>query len=136
MNTVLISPSKEGNLVTAYEGNAEFGYLILKQTKSAFQAGWLREVNNSCIMKGSVKALQGFVASNPTLALSGNLVVKEYVEDAVPGPALLSDGKRILRFTVWDPAGTDVDITVQHENVDEIKAFNAATATKSAELPQ
>jgi hypothetical protein len=163
MSKVTIAPSKEGNLVTAYEGNAEFGYLILAQTKSLFVNGWLREVTNRTIMKGAVSALQSFVQANPTLEVGGQLCVKEYKEDEVPastaqqhfdkslpyeeqidgyikragndGPALMSGGKRILRFTVWDQAGTDTDITVSHENVDEIKAFNATKSTDKADLP-
>ena len=164
MSKVTIAPSKEGNLVTAYAGNAEFGFIILAQTKQLFVNGWLREVTNRTIMKGAVKALQSFVNANPTLEVEGQLVVKEYKESDVPaaiasqhfdsslpyeeqidgyikragseGPALMSGGERILRFTIWDQAGTETDLTVSHDNVDEIKAFNAASAESSADLPK
>jgi fructose 1,6-bisphosphatase len=164
MSNVKITPSKEGNLVTAYSGNPEFGYILLSQTKSAFQAGWLREVTNRCIMKGSVKALQSFVSTKPTLELEGNLVVQEYVESAVPeavkaqhfdsslsweeqissyikragaeGPALKAGEERILRFTVWDQSGTMVDSLVDHTNGEEVKRYNASLQANSAELPQ
>lgn len=163
MSKVTISPSKEGNLVTAYAGNADFGFIILAQTKSLFVNGWLREVTNRTIMKGAVTALKSFVGGNPTLEVAGQLVVKEYCEGEVPsaiasqhfdsslpyeeqidgyikragseGPALMSGGKRILRFTIWDQAGVDTDLTVAHDNVDEIKAFNA-TSAKNADLPK
>jgi hypothetical protein len=75
--------------------------------------------------------------------LPGNIVVEEYLEDEIPpavakvnlrdevtfeeaikgflkragadGPVLTKDGKRIVRFTKWDPTGTVSDITVQHD---------------------
>ena len=164
MNKVKIAPSKEGNLVTAYAGNAEFGFIILAQTTSLFVNGWLREVTKRTIMKGAVSALQSFVNANPTLEIGGNLVVKEYKESEVPeaiksqhfdsslpyeeqidgyikragseGPALMSGGERILRFTIWDQSGSDTDLTVAHDNAEEIKAFNATSADKSADLPK
>ena len=164
MSKVKITPSKEGNLVTPYEGNPAFGFIILAQVMSIFQNGWLREVTNRTIMKGSVEALKSFVNANPSLEVEGQLVVKEYKESEVPaaiaaqhfdssltyeeqidgyikragseGPALMCDGDRILRFTIWDQAGTDSSLTVQHDNVDEIKAFNAANAEKDADLPK
>ncbi len=57
MNKVQITPSKEGNLVTAYSANPEFGYILLSQKKTTFVAGWLREVTNRAILKGNTKAL-------------------------------------------------------------------------------
>ena len=163
MGKVSITPSKEGNLVTAYAGNADFGFIILAQTTSLFVNGWLREVTKRTIMKGGVKALQSFVSGNPTLEVEGQLVVKEYTEGDVPdaissqhfdsslpyeeqidgyikkagseGPALMSDGKRILRFTIWDQSKSETDLVVAHDNGEEVKAYNAATAD-SAELPK
>jgi len=52
------------------------------------------------------------------------------------GPALMSGGERILRFTIWDQSGSDTDLTVTHDNSEEIKAYNAASADKSADLPK
>jgi len=164
MSKVTIAPNKEGKLVTAYEGNAEFGYMVLAQTKSTFKDGWLRESTNRTIMKGGVDALESFVKGNPTLELEGNLIVKEYLEDAIPeavakqhfnsdltfeeqianyikragkdGPALMSEGKRIIRFVVWDQSGSAVDSSISHDNGAEVKAFNAQTTENSADLPE
>lgn len=164
MNKVQITPNKEtGNLVNAYEGNPEFGYVVLSQISSTFVNGWLREQKKSTIIKGDTKALQSFVQANPTLQLEGGLFTKEYLEDEVPanvskqhfdsslpyeeqistyikragneGPALMKDSKRILRFTDWVQSGNDIDSLISHDNVDEIKAFNAAMESSSADLP-
>tara|TARA_Y100000385_G_scaffold291279_1_gene368307 strand:+ start:2224 stop:2721 length:498 start_codon:yes stop_codon:yes gene_type:complete len=164
MNKVQITPNKEtGALVSSYTNNPQFGYVLLTQKSTSFQAGWLREVVKRGIIKGDVKALEGFVQDNPTLQLEGKLVVKEYVESNVPadlasqffdktlsyekqiktyiktagegGPALKSDNERILRFTVWDESGSGTDNKISHENVEEIKAFNAMKATSDVNLP-
>jgi len=163
MSKVQIAPTKEGKLVTAYEGNAEFGYIVLAQTKSVFTNGWLRETINRTIMKGAVKALESFVKGTPDLELAGNLVVVEHLEDAIPeatsaqhfdksltfeeqianyikragkdGPALMKDGKRIIRFVVWDQSGKAVDAAIAHDNGAKVKAYNATLAEESADLP-
>jgi len=46
-------------------------------------------------------------------------------ENNIAGVELTSKGERILRFTVWDETGEDVDTLVAHDNVAELKAFNA-----------
>lgn len=163
MSNVTITPTKEGNLVTPYSGNAEFGYLMLSQSKSTFDAGWLKEVTNRTIIKGSTAALEGFVQSNPSLELPGNLVVKEFVEGNIPeqiakahfddsltyeeqiegyikragseGPALVVGDKKILRFILWDNTGIEVDVPVQHTNSAEVASYNAVKAEQEkAEL--
>jgi hypothetical protein len=157
MSKVLITPTKDGALVTPYAGNADFGYIMLAQTKSTFSNGWLREQTNRTIIKGSVESLENFVNGTPDLELPGNLVVKEFVEGNVPeaiakahfdenlsyeeqiegyikragseGPALMVGDKRILRFTIWDMTGEENDVTIQHSNSDEVKAYNATKET-------
>ena len=162
MSKVTIAPTKEGNLVTAYAGNQEFGYMVLAQTKSSFQNGWLKETTNRSIMKGTVLALTGFVKSNPSLELPGNIIVEEFLEDSVPenisamhfdkslpreeqianyikragkdGPALMKEDKRILRFTTWDQTSESYDKIIPHDNVAEINAYNASKATNEAQI--
>ena len=160
-NSVKITPTKEGNLVTPYSGNTEYGYLMLSQIKSVFANGWLRETTNRTIIKGTVASLEAFVSANSDLELPGNLVVKEFVDGHVPdaiasahfdeslsheeqiagyikragndGLELLVDDKRILRFTMWDISGKDADLTIQHTNVEAVKA-QAKVQAEEAEL--
>ena len=163
MSNVKIVPSKDGKLVTAYEGNAEFGYILLAQTTSVMDKGWLRDTTNRTIIKGAISALEGFVNGTPGLVLEGNLVVNEYTEDAVPeaiananfdknktvedqiagyikragkdGPALTSEGRKILRFVSWDATAKEHSVKIQHDNIAEVTAFNASKAEASADLP-
>ena len=163
MSKVKILPTETGALVTPYAGNSDYGYMMLGQTSSVMQNGWLKEVPHRTIIKGTVSALEGFAQANPSLELPGNLVVKEFVEGNIPealakanfddslsyeeqiegyikkagsdGPALLVGDKRIIRFTIWDMTGEDIDVSIQHSNGEEVKAYNAATrATAEADL--
>ncbi|MCK5788764.1 MAG: hypothetical protein KAH32_07185 [Chlamydiia bacterium] len=159
---VMITPTKEGNLVTPYAGNPEFGYVMLSQTTQTVLNGWMKDVTNRTIIKGAVASLESFVGANSNLQLPGKLVVKEYLEDAVPqhvakahfdsdlsheeqisnyikrageeGPELKVDDKRILRFILWDVEGSDGNITLQHSNVDEVVSYNKANKKTEAKL--
>ena len=147
--SVIVSVNNEGNVVTPYEGNPEFGYIVLKSTESVFQNGWIQEKNRSTIMRGKTEMLERTVKAGQELP--GKIAVIECLEDSIPaylgtqlnknvsfeeqiaqivkragdgGPALLSGGKRILRFTEFDGSGKKEDIRVQHDNVGEIVAHN------------
>ena len=147
--------AKSGSVVSAYESNPEFGFIQLEQSTHTAQGGWIREVKRSTLMRGEISALEKFVKSNPTLTLPGNLVVKEYQEDNIPedianlflnkkvsfeeaiepflkragqdGPVLTKEGKRIVRFTMWDMTGEQVDCGLVHDNQAEVAAVRAAS---------
>lgn len=151
MNKVLITPnSKTNSLVNAYQSNPEYGYLQLSQTSIAFDGQFIRESKRSTLIRGKVSLLEAFVKMHKGLVVPGHLVVKEFVESAVPveyatrflnnenltdeenkaplfkragkdGPELTVGGERILRFTLWDESGTDTDVKVLHDNGAEVR---------------
>ena len=161
--SVSIKPNDNGEIVTAYEGNPEFGYVVLHSVETVFQGQWMKETERSTIMKGEVAKLAKIFKASWT-APNGKIAVTECLEDEVPpkleamffnkdldheenikpylktagegGPQLLSGGKRILRFTEFDPAGQQADVRVQHDNGDEVKAYNASQKAKGAKLPE
>lgn len=157
---VQIKLNAEGQVVTAYQGNADFGYVILNSTESVFQNGWLQQKERSAIIKGETAMLaQAFATIRE---LDGKIAVTECIETAIPakfsvqfnkditfeenvepyikragegGPILLDeDGNKILRFTEYDPSGHIGDVRIQHANGDEVKAFNATKSTAKAKL--
>ncbi len=159
---VQVKPNTEtGALVTAYENNAEFGYVILESIETVFENGWMQEKKRSTIMKGKVETLTRFFANQGTL--QGRISVTECLEDAIPphlvsqlnknlafeeqiepfikkagqdGINLTQNGSRILRFTAYDASGTSQDTRVQHDNIAEVKAQNAMQSDASnADLP-
>jgi len=156
---VNIKINAEGQTVTSYEGNPEYGYAILSSTEDVFQNGWLQSKDRSCIVKGATAQLEKFFTAGKQLP--GKIAVTECTEDNVPakfamqfdktstfeenidpfikragkdGPVLMSEGRRIVRFTEYDPSGHNADVRVQHDNADEVKAFNLTKKSAEADL--
>lgn len=164
MTKVQIIPNKKtGALVNPYQSNPEFGYIQLQQKSSVIENGWIREKKRNTLLRATVNILSEFVSTNKTLSLNGNIVVKEFVESEVPvnyaerffdkskdyesaiapyvkrtkadGIELTVGGERIIRFTEFDPSGTQTDISVAHDNVEAVReAMTAAADDSSAEF--
>jgi hypothetical protein len=163
MSQVQIVPNPTtGSLITPFENKPDYGYLQLSQTSLITEGIWVRERKRSTLLRAKCDVLERFVRLNKTLSLTGNIVVKEYVESQVPediyqqfankslpvsealdsyvkragqdGIELCVDGERIMRFSVYDPSGKDTDIHVQHNNTDAVREFNAVRNAKNASL--
>ena len=160
MNKVKITPTKEGNLVTSFKSNPEFGYMKLTETAVISGQGWFREVSKTCLQKGKMSTLQAIVSANSDLCLNGKLTVKEYlaneitadvisayVDDSVSvtqgletfkkragkdGIALTVQGQAIYRFTIYDPSGTTEDTVIAHDNVEAVKLSRVAATEEAA----
>jgi hypothetical protein len=153
MRNVQITPSKEGQLITVYKNNSDYGYITLTSTELSTDArGWIRESKRSTLMRATVDLLQKYIAMNKTLTVAGKIYVEEFLESEVPdsfkerfnknvdyetqirpyvkragkdGVELTLGGERILRFTSYDPSGTIEDSKVAHDNTDAVKASKA-----------
>lgn len=160
MSNVRIVPGKKGSVVTAYESNADFGYVQLEQSAIVMTAGWVREVKRTCLLRGKTATLEAFVGASNRLQLPGKLVALEYLESQVPadiakdhlrddvsyeeaiepyikragadGIALTAGGERILRFTKYDDSDTMADVRVMHDNQAEVAAEKNLSAGKGA----
>jgi hypothetical protein len=158
MSKVVIVPAESGALVRSYTNNPEFGYLVLESVEFTVGTGWVRETKRTALLRAKVAILTRF-ATNTNLP--GRIQVQEFLEDSIPmdiakanlradlpfeeaisgfikragkdGPALTRDGKRIVSFSSYDPAGQSVDITIAHDNGAEISASKSALG--SASLP-
>jgi len=158
MSNVRIVPGKKGSVVTAYDSNADFGYVQLEQSAIVMTAGWIREVKRTCLLRGKTATLEQFVSSCKGLQVPGKLVALEFLESQVPadvakeflrddvsyeeaidsyikragadGPALTSNGERILRFVKWDTADQLHDVNVSHDNQAEVSASKALESGK------
>jgi hypothetical protein len=152
----------DGSIIAKYE-NPEFGYVQLQQKTVSIVGGWIREHKKSCLVRGKIAELQAFVkAFSGATKLPGKIAVQEYVESAVPeavkkqflsggleyekaiagfvkqagqdGINLMKDGERILRFSSYDPTGKVEEFTIQHDNVEEVAAWNALRKEAKADL--
>lgn len=156
MRNVQITPSKEGQLITVYKNNSDYGYITLSSTElSTDSRGWLRESKRSTLMRAPIELLQKYIAMNKSLAVPGKIYVEEFLESGVPdsfkerfnknvdyetqikpyikragkdGVELTLGGERILRFTSYDPTGTIEDSKVAHDNTDAVKASKSGAA--------
>lgn len=153
MRNVQITPSKEGQLITVYKNNSDYGYITLSSTELSTDArGWIRESKRSTLMRATVDLLQKYIAMNKSLTVPGKIYVQEFLESEVPdsfkerfnknvdyetqirpyikragkdGVELTLGGERILRFTSYDPTGTIEDSKIAHDNTDAVKASKA-----------
>jgi hypothetical protein len=157
-NSVKIKKTADGNIVTPFSGNPEYGYVILNSVENVFQNGWLQAKERTTLVRGAVSMLS--MAFSATTTLPGRIAVTECTEDDIPqrfsgqfnkdysfeeniapfikragedGPVLMSGEKRILRFTEYDASGQQADVRVAHTNGAEVLAFNA-TKTGKAKL--
>ena len=158
-NKVLVKKTNDGNIVTPFSGNPEYGYVILHSVEDVFSNGWLQQKERTALIRGSVAMLSTAFAT--TSSLPGRIAVTECLETDIPshfanqfdkslsfeeqisnfikqagegGPVLVSGDKRILRFTEYNPDGNQGDVRIQHTNVEEILAFNSANKNKKAKL--
>lgn len=159
-NAVSIKANEKGVMVNVYASNKEFAYVVLEQVTTIASGGWLRDVSRTTLLRGSTDVLEKFVGNRAKdgFTIPGNIVVEEYLEDAIPadvakanlrsdltfedaiapylkragkdGVELKRDGKRIVRFTKWDPTGSVMDVTISHDNIAEVAASKTAAAGK------
>jgi hypothetical protein len=158
MSKVIIVPAESGALVRSYTNNPEFGYIVLESTEFTVGTGWVRESKRSALLRAKVSILTRFATNRE---LPGKINLQEYLEDSIPsdvakahlrsdlpfeeaiatfikragkgGPALTRNGKRILFFQTYDPTGQSVDVTIAHDNGEEVSAVKQAMG--SASLP-
>lgn len=158
MRNVQITPSKEGQLITVYKNNSDYGYITLSSTElSTDSRGWIRESKRSTLMRATVDLLQKYIAMNKSLTVPGKIYVEEFLESEVPdsfkerfnknvdyetqirpyikragkdGVELTLGGERILRFTSYDPTGIIEDSKIAHDNTDAVKASKATGVAK------
>lgn len=158
MSKVVIVPAESGALVRSYTNNPEFGYLVLESVEFSIGTGWVRESKRTALLRAKVAILTRFAVNKD---LPGRIQLQEFLEDAIPadvqkanlradlpfeeaisgyikragkdGPALTRDGKRIVSFYTYDPVGQSIDITIAHDNGDEVTASKSSLG--SASLP-
>ena len=157
MSQVQIVPnSKTGSVITAYQNNAEYGYIQLQQTAITVDGGWVRESKRSTLLRAKMDLLTKFVSAHKSLQLPGAIVIKEYLESEVPqdviakflnkelayedaiapyvkragsdGIELTVGGERILRFTSYDSSGSDTDVKVSHDNITAVVESKAVSS--------
>ena len=81
---VTVVPDANGMSVRQSQNNPEYGYIVLKQSRTLIQTnpnnqksvGWVKVTNNTALIKGKVEELQALNLA-PEQTLPGKIVVKE-----------------------------------------------------------
>jgi hypothetical protein len=142
----VVAADEAGAVINVSKTNPDWGYVRLEQVRSLIDDnGFLRRKTISTLIQGEVSVLaeSGFSAGQE---LPGVIVIEESLEPfnkknperdykvaGETGIICKKDGKPIYRRTKYsgNPAATDV--TIQHDNVDELReAYARAKAPGSA----
>ena len=151
MNTVSkikVRPEEgTGNLVRTFKKSKDKGYLVIESSEQVVQGGWIKEVTRTALIKGNIKLLDTLAKHS----IPGRIVLLEYLESQLPdemqiyldqtvedyeeriaqfikragtdGPEMCNGAERILRFCIWDATGKMSDVTVAHDNQEQIAAW-------------
>lgn len=146
-NSVVVTATPEGQIVTPSSNNPEYGYIRVEHTRAVFEGGWARKKTISALIPGKTAELKdlGFTAG---MELPGRVQVKEQLEpfnaDNPDSDAKIAgetgipcclDGEQIYRKTFYTESEADVDVLIQHNNNDAIKeAYAKIEAEKEAAL--
>jgi hypothetical protein len=145
---VKVIADANGVVINQSQNNPEYGYVRVEQTRTLVDDnGFLRRKSVSALIQSTVSDLQecGFYAGQE---LPGNVVVMESLEPfnkkhperdhkvaGETGILCTLEGAPIYRKTVYTTASNAEDVTIKHDNVDELRvayAKQAAATTSSA----
>jgi hypothetical protein len=146
---VKVIADANGVVINQSANNPEYGYVRLEQTRTLIDDnGFLRRKAVSTLIQGEISVLQasGFYAGQE---LQGNILIKESMtpfskkeptrDVKVAGDTGIIcsvEGAPIYRKTVYSTAANAADITIQHDNVEELRtAYASQKVSGSAVKP-
>jgi len=146
---VKVIADANGVVINQSANNPEYGYVRLEQTRTLIDDnGFLRRKTVSTLIQGEISVLQasGFYAGQE---LQGNILIKESMTPfskkeptrdvkvaGDTGIVCSVEGAPIYRKTVYSTAANAEDITIQHDNVEELRtAYASQKTTGSAVKP-
>jgi hypothetical protein len=152
---VTVAADENGMIIRQSKNNPEYGYVVLKQTRTMIQSnpanvknvGWLKTQKMSTLIKGTMEELKLFGFTKDAV-LPGKIVVKESTtpfseEDPDQHLKIAGDtgivcclyGEPIYRITYYTADPNEQDEFVQHDNVDAIRQANGTASVKVSEKP-
>jgi hypothetical protein len=140
---IIVGDPTTGAIINVSQNNPEYGHIKVKQIRSIIDDnGFLKRQSLSALIQGTVELLQEMGAYE-NQALDGKIIIKESL---IPfnkknperdlkvagktGIVCSFEGQPIYRKTVYNTSGNAADITVQHDNVEELReAYHAHQAS-------
>lgn len=135
---VVVTADKAGNVITRSQNNPDFGHIRVEQSRMLIDDnGFARMKKLSALIPGGVQELQGF-GWTAGQEVEGKIVVKErltpfnakdperdYKIAGASGIVCTKGGAPIYRKHIFTFDLNAEDVTVEHDNQEEIKAAYA-----------
>ena len=143
---VIVTANEAGQVVNVSEKNPDFGYIRVEQMKPVFDLnGWARIRKVSALIPGSVEDLKSFGWA-PGMQLPGKIVTiesleafnqqdpsKDYKIAGETGIVCCQDGQPIYRRSFYTEDLTRGDVSIPHNNTEDIKAAYTSLEAESSE---
>lgn len=143
-NKVTVTADKNGNVISVSENNPEYGWVIVKQTVSQLENGWLKKSTRTSRINGKVDDLLEMGFKDGT-ELPGKIVVLESFQPfnqeepdrdlkiaGDTGVICRVDDQPIYRKSVYTSNLNAFDELITHNNNDEIREVLQAQKAMSA----
>ena len=145
---VFVQADETGAVINVSENNSEYGYVRVQQTRTMIDDnGFVRRKSITALMPGTIEDLKAMNLYGGQ-ALDGKIVIEESLNPfnkknperdlkiaGETGIVCTLGGLPIYRWTKLSFNEAAVDSTVEHDNVDELKAAYAAQTSKQAIQP-
>lgn len=145
---VFVQADETGAVINVSENNSEYGYVRVQQTRTMIDDnGFVRRKSITALMPGTIEDLKAMNLYGGQ-ALDGKIVIEESLNPfnkknperdlkiaGETGIVCTLGGLPIYRRTKFSFNEAAVDTTVEHDNVDELKAAYAAQTSKQAIQP-
>jgi hypothetical protein len=143
---VIVTANEAGQVVNVSKNNPDYGYIRVEQMKPTFDSnGWARVRKVSSLIPGNVEDLKAF-GWTAGMHLPGKIVTiesleafnlndpeKDYKIAGDTGIVCCQDGQPIYRKSFYTEDTTRMDVSIEHNNTEEIKAAYAALQEESVE---
>jgi hypothetical protein len=141
----VVADATTGAVITQSVNNPEYGYVKLAQTRTTIDDnGFLRKTTLTALIQAPVDILQemGYYGGQ---VLDGKIIIKESLTPfnkkepnrdlkvaGKSGIACTVNGNPIYRKTVYSQASNAEDVTIQHDNTEELRnAYMSETASSA-----
>jgi hypothetical protein len=146
---VIVADATTGAVIHVSANNPDYGYVRLQQVRTVVDDnGFLRRQVMSALIQAPVGILQemGYHAGQ---ILDGKIIIKESLTPfnkksperdlkvaGKTGIVCTVEGQPIYRKTVYNTSSNAADLTIQHDNIEELRnAYAAQNATSKAIVP-
>jgi len=142
---IVANPATQASIRVS-PNNPEYGVILVAQKRVSIQSnpfnvksiGWVKPNKLTALIKGTVEELKDIIAANPSKKIPGKIVIleslepfrenepeRDYKRAGANGPVCCVDGQPIYRITYFTEDLNAQDITISHNNSEEIRAINA-----------